>query len=130
MLRTMLKSTIRATVTMTEPHDVGSLTVDADLLDAADLLPGEQVSVVDVTSGARMETYVTAGPRGSGVVGGNGTASGDVIIVLAYGLLDDAEAAMYQPKLVHVDGEAQVAADPPAETADAARLDALLSTEP
>ena len=67
MLRTMLKSKIhRATVTQADLHYVGSVTVDEDLMDAADLLAGEQVAIVDVTNGARLETYVIAGPRGSG----------------------------------------------------------------
>ncbi|HEV2782658.1 MAG TPA: aspartate 1-decarboxylase [Actinophytocola sp.] len=170
MLRTMLKSKIhRATVTRADlhlsypptippprPRDVGSLTVDEDLLDAADLLPGEQVSVVDVTNGARLETYVIAGPRGSGVIGVDGAAAhlvhpGDLVIVISYGLMDAAEAAAHRPRVVFVDetnrivdagadpahvppgsglaGDAGDADVPPAETADAARLDALLSTE-
>src|SRR4051812_49505163 len=76
MLRTMLKSKIhRATVTQADLHYVGSVTVDLDLLEAADLLPGELVAIVDVTNGARLETYVIAGPRGSGVIGINGAAA-------------------------------------------------------
>jgi hypothetical protein len=68
MYRTMMKSKIhRATVTQADLHYVGSVTVDEDLMDAADLLAGEQVAIVDVTNGARLETYVIAGPRGSGV---------------------------------------------------------------
>lgn len=70
VLRTMLKSKIhRATVTHADLHYVGSVTVDRDLMDAADLLAGEQVSIVDVTNGARLETYVIEGERGSGVLG-------------------------------------------------------------
>ncbi len=66
MLRTMMKSKIhRATVTHADLHYVGSITIDADLLDAADILPGELVSIVDVTNGARLETYTIAGERGS-----------------------------------------------------------------
>ncbi|MBO1737574.1 aspartate 1-decarboxylase [Leifsonia sp. TF02-11] len=70
MLRTMFTSKIhRATVTHADLHYVGSLTVDLDLMEAADLLPGEQVAVVDVTNGSRFETYLIAGARGSGVIG-------------------------------------------------------------
>ncbi|HEX3005881.1 MAG TPA: aspartate 1-decarboxylase, partial [Angustibacter sp.] len=96
MLRPMLLGKIhRATVTEADLHYVGSLTLDADLLDAAGLLPGQQVDVVDVTNGARLTTYVIEGERGSGVVCVNGAAAhlvhpGDVVIVIAYGLLDDA----------------------------------------
>src|SRR2546421_8497106 len=110
MLRTMLKSKIhRATVTQADLHYVGSLTVDADLLDAADLLPGEQVAVVDVTNGARLETYVIEGERGSGVIGVNGAAAhlvhpGDLVIVISYGVMDSAEAAAYRPRVGVVDG--------------------------
>ena len=76
MLRTMMKSKIhRATVTQADLHYVGSVTVDEDLLDAADLLPGELVHIVDVTNGARLETYTIAGERGSGVIGINGAAA-------------------------------------------------------
>ena len=91
MMRTMLKSKIhRATVTQADLHYVGSVTVDEDLLDAADLLPGEQVAIVDVTNGARLETYVIPGERGSGVIGINGAAAhlvhpGDLVILITYG---------------------------------------------
>ncbi len=94
----MLKSKIhRATVTQADLHYVGSVTVDEDLMEAADLLPGEQVAIVDVTNGARLETYVITGPRGSGVIGINGAAArlvhpGDLVILIAYGQMDDAEA--------------------------------------
>jgi aspartate 1-decarboxylase len=109
MYRTMLKSKIhRATVTQADLHYVGSITVDADLMDAADLLPGEQVAVVDITNGARLETYVIEGERGSGVIGINGAAAhlvheGDLVIVISYAALPDAEAKAYVPKVVHVD---------------------------
>src|SRR5207244_11460619 len=102
MMRHMLKSKIhRVTVTQADLHYVGSLTVDADLMDAADLLPGEQVTVVDVTNGARLATYVISGERGSGVIGINGAAAhlvhpGDLVIVIAYGIMDSAEAAGFQ----------------------------------
>jgi aspartate 1-decarboxylase len=109
MYRTMLKSKIhRATVTQSDLHYVGSVTIDADLMDAADLLSGEQVAVVDVTNGARLETYVIEGARGSGVLGINGAAAhlvhpGDLVIVISYAALPDAEAKSYLPKVVHVD---------------------------
>ncbi|MFJ9441781.1 aspartate 1-decarboxylase [Kitasatospora sp. NPDC101235] len=109
MLRTMLKSKIhRATVTQADLHYVGSVTVDEDLLDAADLLPGELVHIVDIDNGARLETYTIAGPRGSGVIGINGAAArlvhpGDLVILIAYGQMDTAEAKGYEPKIVFVD---------------------------
>ena len=111
MLRTMMKSKIhRATVTQADLHYVGSVTVDEDLLDAADLLPGELVHVVDVTNGARLETYTIAGERGSGVLGINGAAAhlvhpGDLVILIAYAQLDDAEARAFVPSVVFVDAE-------------------------
>ncbi|WP_054816723.1 aspartate 1-decarboxylase [Nocardia arizonensis] len=109
MLRTMMKSKIhRATVTHADLHYVGSVTVDQDLLDAADLLEGEQVCIVDIDNGARLETYVIAGERGSGVIGINGAAAhlvhpGDLVILIAYGMMDEAEIAAYDPKVVFVD---------------------------
>src|SRR5204862_5097797 len=112
--RTMLKSKIhRATVTHAELHYVGSVTVDEDLMDAADLLAGEQVAIVDVTNGARLETYVIPGARGSGVVGINGAAArlvqpGDLVILISYALMDDATARGYRPTVVHVDADNQV----------------------
>ena len=109
MLRTMLKSKIhRATVTQADLHYIGSLTVDEDLMDAADLLPGERVSVVDVTNGARLETYVIPGARGSHTIGINGAAAhlvgvGDLVIVISYATMTDAEARQVKPIVVHVD---------------------------
>ncbi|HVM27073.1 MAG TPA: aspartate 1-decarboxylase [Mycobacteriales bacterium] len=114
MLRTMLTSKIhRATVTQADLHYVGSVTVDQDLLDVADLLPGEKVAIVDITNGARLETYVIPGPRGSGVIGINGAAArlvhvGDLVILLAYGVMDDAEARTRTPRVVFVDAENRV----------------------
>lgn len=111
MLRTMFKSKIhRATVTQADLHYVGSVTIDADLLDAADLLPGELVHIVDITNGARLETYTIEGERGSGVIGINGAAAhlvhpGDRVIIISYAQVDDAEARTLRPKVVHVDGE-------------------------
>jgi aspartate 1-decarboxylase len=110
MLRTMLTAKIhRATVTQADLHYVGSLTIDEDLMDAAGLLPGEQVHVVDIDNGARLVTYAIPGPRGSGIIGVNGAAArlvhtGDLVIIIAYGQLSDVEAREFQPRVVHVDG--------------------------
>jgi aspartate 1-decarboxylase len=98
----------RVTVTQADLDYVGSITVDADLLAAADLLPGQQVDIVDVTNGARLSTYAIAGEPGSGQVCINGAAAhlvhpGDVVILIAYGLLADAEARTYLPRVVFVD---------------------------
>jgi aspartate 1-decarboxylase len=109
MLRTMMTSKIhRATVTQADLHYVGSVTVDRDLMDAAGLLEGEQVAIVDITNGARLETYVIEGPRGSGVIGINGAAAhlvhpGDLVILIAYGQLDEKELESYAPRVVFVD---------------------------
>ena len=109
MLRTMMTSKIhRATVTQAGLHYVGSVTVDEDLLDAADLLPGELVHVVDITNGARLQTYTIAGERGSGVIGINGAAAhlvhpGDLVILISYTMVSDAEARALVPSIVHVD---------------------------
>lgn len=130
MLRTMFKSKIhRATVTHSDLHYVGSLTVDLDLLDASDILPGELVSIVNVNNGARFETYTIAGERGSGVIGLNGAAArlgqvGDLLIVIAYGQFDDAEARALVPHIVHVDAGnriVQLESDPAAPTATTKR---------
>src|SRR5690606_11911281 len=87
---------------------VGSVTVDEDLLDAADILPGERVAIVDISNGARLETYTIAGARGTGVIGINGAAArlvhtGDLVILIAYAQTDDETARHYQPRIVHVD---------------------------
>ena len=114
MLRTMMKSKIhRATVTQADLHYVGSVTVDEDLLEAADLLPGELVHIVDVTNGARLETYTIKGERGSGVIGINGAAAhlvhpGDIVILIAYAQLETAEARELEPSVVFVDAENRV----------------------
>ncbi len=131
MYRTMLKSKIhRATVTHADLHYVGSVTVDEDLLDAADLLPGEQVAVVDVTNGARLETYVIPGEPGSGVLGINGAAAhlvhpGDLVILISYGHFAETEAKSYLPTVVHVDGANRIVAvdhDPAAVPSGARQL--------
>lgn len=109
MQRVMLKSKIhRATITASDLHYVGSITIDADLLEAADILEHEQVHVVDVDNGARFETYTIAGERGSGTVQVNGAAArlvhdGDTIIVISYAQYDQAEIAGYEPRVVHVE---------------------------
>jgi aspartate 1-decarboxylase len=116
MYRTMLKSKVhRATVTQADLHYVGSVTIDEDLMDAADLLPGEQVAIVDIDNGARLETYVIPGARGTGVIGINGAAArlvhtGDLVILISYMQVDDAEARTLQPKVVHVDTENRIVA--------------------
>ena len=108
MLRTMMKSKIhRATVTQADLHYVGSVTVDADLLEAADILPGELVHIVDIDNGARLETYTIEGERGSGVIGINGAAArlihaGDLVILIAYAQVTDAEARELTPRVVFV----------------------------
>jgi aspartate 1-decarboxylase len=108
-MRVMLRSKIhRATVTQADLHYVGSLTLDHDLIEAAGLLPGEQVDVVDINNGHRLTTYVIDGPAGSGVVGINGAAArliapGDLVIVIAYAVLDEREALSQPPKVVFVD---------------------------
>ena len=108
MQRTMLKSKIhRATVTDSDLHYVGSITIDPELLEAADMLEFEQVAVVDVSNGARFETYTIAGERGSGEIKINGAAArlvhtGDTIIVISYAAYDPDELANYRPRVVHV----------------------------
>jgi aspartate 1-decarboxylase len=109
MYRTIFKSKIhRATVTHADLHYVGSVTVDMDLLDASNILPGELVAIVDVTNGARLETYTIAGERGSGVIGINGPAAhlvqeNDIVILISYAQMTAQEAKGYEPRVVHVD---------------------------
>jgi aspartate 1-decarboxylase len=109
MQRTMLKSKIhRATVTASDLHYVGSITIDPDLLEAADILEHEQVAVVDVDNGQRFETYTIAGERGSGEVKVNGAAArlvhhGDTIIVISYAQYDRRDLEAYEPVVVHVE---------------------------
>ncbi len=114
MMRIMMKSKIhRATVTQADLDYVGSVTLDAALMEAADLLEGEQVAIVDITNGARIETYVIPGERGSGVIGINGAAAhlvhpGDLVIIMSYAVLDNAEARALQPRVVHVDAQNRI----------------------
>jgi aspartate 1-decarboxylase len=109
MQRFMLRSKIHgARVTEADLHYVGSITIDRDLLDAADLLPGEKVLVIDLESGARLETYVFEGARGSGVIGVNGGAArhcqvGDRLLIMAFAALEEHELAGHRPRLVFVD---------------------------
>ncbi|MBC9718908.1 aspartate 1-decarboxylase [Streptomyces sp. TRM66268-LWL] len=111
MYRQMLKSKIhRATVTAASLHYVGSLTLDADLMDAAGLLPGEHVHIVDINNGARLETYIIEGERGSGTVCVNGAAArlvqpDDLVIIISYGLMDETEVKEIEPRVVFVDGD-------------------------
>jgi aspartate 1-decarboxylase len=121
MFRTMLKSKIhRATVTQADLHYVGSVTIDQDLMEAADLLEGEQVAIVDINNGARLETYVIPGERGSGVIGINGAAArlvhpGDLVILISYAVMDEAECRTREPRVVFVDAENHIvgqSADP------------------
>jgi aspartate 1-decarboxylase len=108
MQRTMLKSKIhRATVTDCDLHYVGSITIDPDLLDAADIREFEQVAIVDVDNGARFETYTIAGERGRGEMKVNGAAArlvhkGDTIIVISYASYDPDDLEHYDPRVVHV----------------------------
>ena len=110
MQRQMLKSKIhRATVTGRDPDYVGSLTLDPELMRAADLLPNEQVHVWDIANGARFVTYVIEGEAGSADVRVNGAAAhlvddGDKVIVASFGAYDSAELASYDPVVVHIDG--------------------------
>ena len=113
LIRACIAKIHRATVTEADLNYVGSITVDADLLDAADVLPGQQVDVVDVTNGARLTTYAIAGERGKGGVGINGAAAhlvhpGDAVIIIGYGLLTDAEASSRPAQVVFVDADNRI----------------------
>lgn len=104
----MISKVHRATVTQADLHYVGSITIDATLMEAADIVPGQQVDVVDVTNGARLTTYVIPGEADSGVVCINGAAAhliheGDLVIIIAYGMMSDADARSYEPHVVFVD---------------------------
>ncbi len=116
MIRTMLKSKIhRATITDSDLHYVGSITVDPELLEAADIHVHEQVTVVDINNGARFETYTIAGRRGSGDLKINGAAArlvhtGDIVILISYGQYSPDELASYLPRVVHVDSANRILA--------------------
>ncbi|HYF77723.1 MAG TPA: aspartate 1-decarboxylase [Symbiobacteriaceae bacterium] len=111
MLRTMFKSKIhRATVTEANLNYVGSITIDSDLLKAADILEHEQVAIVNVNNGARFETYTIAGPAGSGVICLNGAAArlahpGDLVIIISYGQYSEEELVGHKPTVVLVDAD-------------------------
>lgn len=123
MLRTMLGSKVhRATVTEADLHYVGSITIDQDLMRAADILEGEQVDVVDITNGARLTTYAITGASGSGVIGINGAAAhlirpDDLVIIMSFRMLDEREIAEHTPRIVHVDERNRIVAlsDDPAQ---------------
>ncbi|KAA0102334.1 aspartate 1-decarboxylase [Mycolicibacterium sp. P1-18] len=123
MLRTMLGGKVhRATVTQADLHYVGSITIDQDLMRAADILEGEQVDVVDVTNGARITTYAITGTAGSGVIGINGAAAhlinpGDLVIIMSFQRLDEREVSRHAPRVVHVDDRNRIVAlgDDPAQ---------------
>jgi aspartate 1-decarboxylase len=114
MNRTMLKSKIhRGRITGSDLNYVGSITVDADLLEAADMREYEQVHVLDIDNGARFETYTIAGQRGSGEIQINGAAArlvhtGDLVIVVSYAQYDERELEKYEPKVVHVNAENEI----------------------
>jgi aspartate 1-decarboxylase len=114
--RTLLNGKIhRATVTQADLHYVGSLTIDEDLMAAADIVEGEAVQVVDVDNGARLTTYAIAGPRGGGVIGVNGAAAhliepGHLVIIMSFGVFDERERGGHRPSVVHVDGANRIVA--------------------
>ena len=114
MQRTMCKGKIhRATVTQANLNYVGSITIDADLLEAADIYPYEKVQVVNVTNGSRLETYTIAGARGSGIICLNGAAArlaaeGDIVIIISYGQYDEEEIRSLEPRLVFVDANNRI----------------------
>ncbi len=109
MLITVCKSKIhRATVRFANLDYIGSITIDSDLMKAADLIPYEKVQVANISNGERFETYVIEGEPGSGDIGLNGAAArkgsvGDLVIIIAYGHMDKKEASDFKPAIVHVD---------------------------
>lgn len=114
MQRSLLNGKIhRATVTQANLHYVGSLTIDQDLMDAADIVEGELVHVVDIDNGARLTTYAIAGKRGSGVIGVNGAAAhlvapGDLVIIMSFVQVKEGERTTHSPRVVHVNGANQI----------------------
>lgn len=116
MQRTLVNGKIhRATVTQADLHYVGSITIDERLMQAADLVEGEKVQVVDVTNGARIETYAITGARDSGVICINGAAAhlvnpADLVIIMSFVQLEDAEVLVHEPKVVHVDSDNRIVA--------------------
>ena len=131
MLYTMFHGKIhRAVVTQARLDYMGSITIDEDLLDAAGILPGEKVQIVNNNNGERLETYTIAGERGSGVICLTGAAArkaqvGDVVIIIAYGLMDAKEAKENEPKVVMVDEHNRIVADIGREKANQTNTDAM-----
>ena len=117
MLYTMFHGKIhRAVVTQARLDYMGSITIDEDLLEAAGILPGEKVQIVNNNNGERLETYTIAGKRGSGVICLNGAAArkaqvGDTVIIIAYALMDEKEAKANKPKVVMVDEHNHILSD-------------------
>lgn len=118
MRRRLMKSKIhRATITSAELHYEGSLTVDTDLMAAADLVPYEEIQVVNVNNAARFTTYVIPGPAGSGVIQLNGAAArlgmvGDLVILIAYGDIEEQDLGAFRPSVVFVDGANRIVRPP------------------
>lgn len=116
MQRTLLGGKIhRATVTQADLHYVGSITIDADLMMSADIVEGEQVHVVDITTGARLVTYAITGAPGTGVIGINGAAAhlvspGNLVIIMSFRQVDDRELREHRPRVVHVDSANSIVA--------------------
>ncbi len=116
MQRTLLAGKIhRATVTQADLHYVGSITIDAELMASAGIVEGEQVHVVDITSGARLVTYAIIGAPGSGVIGINGAAAhlvspGNLVIIMSFVQLDETERMEHSPTVVHVDSDNRIVA--------------------
>ena len=116
MWRIMMKSKLhRARVTEANLNYVGSITIDSELMERAGILPNEKVQVVNNNNGARFETYTIAGPAGSGIICVNGAASrlvqpGDIVIIIAYGIFNDAEAKTYKPRVLLLDERNKVEA--------------------
>ncbi|MEA3423251.1 MAG: aspartate 1-decarboxylase [Bacillota bacterium] len=114
MFITMYKGKIhRATVTEANLNYVGSVTIDKDLLEAANMLPGEKVAIVNNNNGARVETYIIEGERGTGIIGINGAAarlfhSGDIVIIIAYAMMTEDEGKVFKPNVVFVNEENQM----------------------
>lgn len=120
MYRTLLKSKIhRAHVTRSDLHYAGSITIDRDLMEAADLIDNEQVDIYNITNGARLTTYVIPGPRASGEIGINGAAAhlvepGHLVIIASYGQYSPTECRDHQPRIVHVDADNRLVVPSPA----------------
>ena len=135
MVYTMFHGKIhRAVITQARLDYMGSITIDEDLLDAAGILPGEKVQIVNNNNGERLETYTIAGERGSGVICLNGAAArkaqlGDVVIIIAYGLMDAKEAKQNEPKVVMVDEHNRIVADIGREKANQTNTDAMANAK-